>query len=107
MLHFCLTGHFSDGLDGDARGNNLWRVSFGVGRGGGSTGAGATGLSVSGVARTSSADRLLRLSLVLVVVCLDGAVDAATAPPAAVAHHVSGDGGSKKERNAITTSVLC
>lgn len=95
MLHFCLAGHFPDGLDGDTGGYHLGGIGFGVSGccGCGSiAAAGRTGLRVPRETGTSSADWLLCLSLVLVIVRLDGAVNAATAPPGAMTHHVPGDG---------------
>lgn len=93
VLHFCLARHISDGLDGNTGRYHLGSVSFGVSScGGGIAAAGSIGLRVPGETGTSSADRLLRLSLVLVVVCLDGAVNTAATPPGAMTHHVPGGG---------------
>jgi len=74
VLHFCLARHLPDGLDGNTGGYHLGSFDLGVrGRGGcgGSAAASGTGLSVPGETGASSSDRLLSLSLVLVIICLD------------------------------------
>lgn len=99
VFNFRLARHFSDGLDSDTGRYHLGRVRFGVRScAGGSAAPRSTGLRVAGETGTSSPDWLLRLCLVLIVICLDGAVNAATASPGPMTHHVPGDKRKKKER---------
>lgn len=95
MLNFRLARHFPHGLDSDTGGYHFGRVCFCVRSCtgcGGSAAASCIGLGVPGETGSSSADRVFRLNFVFIIVCLDRAVNAATAPPGTMTHHVPGDG---------------
>lgn len=103
VLHLCLARHFSDGLYSNTGRYHFGSVCFSVCSCIGSSAAtNRTGLRMARETGTSSPNWLLCLCLVLIIICLDGAVDAATTSPGTMTHHVPG----ANENQYIVTYIL-